>query len=180
MSGTRRSLMATRRKTAVFHSFFPHVSEVAQSDFRRRDSTALFQGLIVFVSIHPWLKHEIFTVSLMSLRTWRSEPFRVITQRYTSLFRRSTKRGHQSKRIPSWMSKHPMLLSAAAARRPRFLLIRLVRSQNLKLFLNRLRGRRSVNSHEKRLTVSERSSYLLLVLCVFFFFSTSWDTHAML
>ena len=28
-------------KTAVFHSFFPHVLEVAQSDYTRRDSTAL-------------------------------------------------------------------------------------------------------------------------------------------
>ena len=28
-------------QTAVFHSFFPHVLEVAQSDHTRRDSTAL-------------------------------------------------------------------------------------------------------------------------------------------
>ena len=27
--------------TAVFHSFFPHVLEIAQSDYTRRDSTAL-------------------------------------------------------------------------------------------------------------------------------------------
>ena len=29
------------RKTAMFHSFFPHVLEVAQPDYTRRDSTAL-------------------------------------------------------------------------------------------------------------------------------------------
>ena len=29
------------RKTAVFHSFFPHVLEIAQSDYTRKDSTAL-------------------------------------------------------------------------------------------------------------------------------------------
>ena len=28
-------------KTAVFHTFFPHVLEVAQSNYTRRDSTAL-------------------------------------------------------------------------------------------------------------------------------------------
>ena len=28
-------------KTAVFHSFFPHILEVAQSDYTRRDATAL-------------------------------------------------------------------------------------------------------------------------------------------
>ena len=28
-------------KTAVFHSFFPHVLEVARSDYTRKDSTAL-------------------------------------------------------------------------------------------------------------------------------------------
>ena len=40
-------------KTAVFHSFFPYVLEIAQSDYTRRDSSAvgtyaLCQGLIVF------------------------------------------------------------------------------------------------------------------------------------
>ena len=29
------------RKTAMFHSFFPHVLEIAQPDYTRRDSTAL-------------------------------------------------------------------------------------------------------------------------------------------
>ena len=80
-------------KIAVFHSFFPHVLEVAQSDYTRRDSTAF--GVIrtlsridrIFLSIYPWLKHEIPTVTLMSLRTWGCEPFRVITQQYASSFR---------------------------------------------------------------------------------------------
>ena len=40
MFGTRHSPMDPG-KTAVFHSFFPHVLEVAQSDYTRRDSTAL-------------------------------------------------------------------------------------------------------------------------------------------
>ena len=56
-------------KTAVFHSFFPHVLEVAQSDYTRRDSTAL--GVIrtlsmiarYFLSIYLWLKHGISMVT---------------------------------------------------------------------------------------------------------------------
>ena len=77
-------------KTAVFHSFFPHVLEVAQSDYTRRDSTAL--GAIrtlsridrIFISIYPWLNYEIPIATLMSLRIWGSKPFRVITQQYAS------------------------------------------------------------------------------------------------
>ena len=77
--------------TAVFHSFFSHVLEVAQSEYTRRDSTApsyvLFQELIEFLSICPRLKPETSIVTLMSLRTWGRKPFRVITQQYASSFR---------------------------------------------------------------------------------------------
>ena len=73
MFGTKNSPMAG--KTAVFHSFFPYVLEVAQSDYTRRDATAL--GVIrtlswidrVLINL-PWLKHEISIVFLMFLRTW--------------------------------------------------------------------------------------------------------------
>ena len=61
-------------KTAVFHSFFPYVLEIAQSDYTRRDSSAL--GVIRtlsrtdrFLSIYPWPKHVISIALLMSLRT---------------------------------------------------------------------------------------------------------------
>ena len=79
-------------KTAVFHSFFTHVLGVAQSDYTRRDSTALgvirtLSRIDRFLSIYPWLKLEIFIATLMSLRTWGSKPFRVITQQYASSFR---------------------------------------------------------------------------------------------
>ena len=43
-------------------------------------SYALSQGWIVYLSIYPWLKHEIFTVTLMSSSIWRIGPFRVSTQ----------------------------------------------------------------------------------------------------
>ena len=70
------------KKTAVFHSFFPHVLEVAQPDYTRKDSTAL--GIIrtlsrIFFTIYPWLEQETSTVTLTSSITRRIGPFRVIT-----------------------------------------------------------------------------------------------------
>ena len=54
-------------KTAAFHSFFPCVLEVAQSDYTRRDATALgvtrtLSSIDSILSIHPWLKHDISIV----------------------------------------------------------------------------------------------------------------------
>ena len=80
------------RKTAVFHSFFPHVLEVAQSDYTRRDSTAL--GVIrtlsridrIFINL-PMAEHESSIVILMSSRTWGLGPFRVTTQQYALSFK---------------------------------------------------------------------------------------------
>ena len=77
-------------KTAVFHSFFPHVLEVAQLDYTRRDATAL--GAIRTLSridrifiIYPWLNHEISIVILMSLRTSGRKLFRVTTLQYAQI-----------------------------------------------------------------------------------------------
>ena len=50
-------------------------------------SYALFLGLIVFLSIYPWLKLEISIVILMSLRTSGRKLFRVTTLQYASSFR---------------------------------------------------------------------------------------------
>ena len=52
------------RKTAVFHSFFPHVLEVAQSGYTRRDSTALgvrrtLSRIDRIFSIYPWLSTRV-------------------------------------------------------------------------------------------------------------------------
>ena len=41
MSGTRHFTDGDPRNTAVFHSLFPHVLEIAQPDYTRRDSTTL-------------------------------------------------------------------------------------------------------------------------------------------
>ena len=90
--GTRPVTKGDRRKTAMIHSFFPHVLEIAQPDYTRMDSTAL--GIIRtlsridhIVSIYLSLMHQIFTATLMSLRTWGAGPFRVITQQYVLSFK---------------------------------------------------------------------------------------------
>ena len=62
--------MITREETPQFLGSFVHCRE-----------------LIVFLSICPWLKHEIFIVILMSLRTWRRKLFRLITLQYASSFK---------------------------------------------------------------------------------------------
>ena len=74
-------------KTAVFHSFFPHVLEVAQFDYKRRDATAL--GIIRAQSridrillIYLWLRREIFTAIPKSSRILGRKPFRVIMLQY--------------------------------------------------------------------------------------------------
>ena len=69
-------------KNAVFHSFFPHVLEVAQSDYNRRDATAL--ASIVSLSIYLWLKHVISVALLMFLRTSERKLFRVTMLQYAS------------------------------------------------------------------------------------------------
>ena len=92
MSGTRHSPMVTRERlpcsTHVFHVSLRLLNLITRGGTPQPlGSYALYQGLIVFLSIYLWLKHEIFTVTPMSSRTWgRIGPFRVITQQYASSF----------------------------------------------------------------------------------------------
>ena len=66
-------------KTAVFHSFFPYVLEIAQSDYTRKDSTSL--GIMRTLSridrMYLWLRRETFVATPMSSRIWGTGPFRV-------------------------------------------------------------------------------------------------------
>ena len=61
-------------KTAVFHCFFPHVPEVAQSDYMRRDSTALGDTRTLSRIDHIFINlpkaEGMSIVTLMSLRIW--------------------------------------------------------------------------------------------------------------
>ena len=87
------------RKTAVFHSFFPHVLEIAHSDYTRRDSTAL--GIIRTLS-----RIDLFFINLP---TAEARVFHCYSHVFENLGNQTmpspTIRGHQSKRIPSWMFK---------------------------------------------------------------------------
>ena len=100
-------------KTALFHSFFPYVLEVAQSDCTRRESTAL--GIIrtlsridrIFINL-PMTKARDFHCSSHVDENLgkKNVPSDYAAVRLVIL--KPTHRGDQNKRIPSWMSKHPM------------------------------------------------------------------------
>ena len=75
----------------MFLSFFPCILEIAQSDYIRRDSSALgvmrTPSRIDRIFIKLCQKNEIFTVTLMSATTWGIGPFRVTSQQYASSFK---------------------------------------------------------------------------------------------
>ena len=76
--------------TPVFHSFFPTVLEVAQSDYTRRDATAL--GVIrtlsridrIFINLPMAEAHVMSTARLMLVRTLGRKLFRVTMLQYAS------------------------------------------------------------------------------------------------
>ena len=132
------------------------------------------QELIVSLSIYLWLKHEISTATLVSLRIWRSGPFRVITQQCDSLFKSQQFEDTRPNAFQAECPKFPFSVqfSNGFTTTTVFLLIRSVHSQDSKLFLRAPRNWRFVNSHGRHLTT--------LLLCVLSQKSTSWDAHAML
>ena len=75
------------RKTAMFHSFFPHVLEIAQPDYTRRDSTAL--GILrtlsridrIFINLTMAEARDFHCYSHV-FENLGTGPFRVITQQY--------------------------------------------------------------------------------------------------
>ena len=75
MSGSRHSPMATRERlpcsTHSFHTSLRLLNMITRVGTPQPlGSYALFQGLTAFKSINQRLKHDIFTVTLMSSRTW--------------------------------------------------------------------------------------------------------------
>ena len=152
-------------KTAMFHSFF-HMSLRLPNLITREEtpqplgSYTLFQRFIAFfLKKILWLRHEIFTAIPMSSRTWESEPFRVITQQYASSFKSPQIEDTRANVFPAGRPNIPFSVTCCSFTMTTvFLLIRLVRSQSLKLFLTRLRSRRVVGSHGRHPTVSVRSS----------------------
>ena len=104
------------RKTAMFHSFFPHVLEVGQPDYTRRDSSAL--GIIRTLSR---IDRIVINLPMAEARDFHcySHVFENLVNRTIPsdhaavrlVIERPTPRRHLSKRIPSWMSKHPVVCS---------------------------------------------------------------------
>ena len=103
-------------KTAVFHSFFPYILEVAQSDYTRRDSSAV--GNIrtmsridrIFINF-PMAEARDFHCSSHVVENLGKKTIPSDHAAVRLVIQEPTKRGHQSKRIPSWMSKHPIFCS---------------------------------------------------------------------
>ena len=117
ISGTRHSPMATRERLHCFISFFfPHVLEIAQPDYTRRDSTAL--GIIRTLSR---IDRIIINLPMAEARDFHcySHVFenlgnRTIPSDHAALrlvIQKPTNRGQQGNRIPRWMTKHPVFCS---------------------------------------------------------------------
>ena len=103
-------------KTAVFHSFFPYVLDFAQCDYTRRDATAL--GVIRTLSridrIFNNLPMDEARDFHCSSHVFENLGKKTIPSDHTAVrltIQKPTNRRHQSKRIPSWMSKHPIFCS---------------------------------------------------------------------
>ena len=101
------------RKTATFHSFFPHVLDIAQPDCSRRDSTAL--GIIrtlsridrIFINLHMAEARDFHCSSPV----FENLVNRTIPSDHAAVrlvIHKPTNWEQQCKRIPNWMSKHPV------------------------------------------------------------------------
>ena len=101
-------------KTAVLHSFFPYVFEIAQSDYIRRDATVLgvFHTLSridrIFIKL-PMAEARDFHCSSHVVENFEKKTVPSDHAAVRLVIQKPTHRGHQNKRIPSWMSKHHIL-----------------------------------------------------------------------
>ena len=97
----------------MFHSFFPHVLEVAQFDYTRRDATAL--GVVrtlssidrIFYKL-PMAEARDFHCSSHVVENLGKKTIPIDHTAIRLVIQKPTHRGHQNERIPSWMSKHHM------------------------------------------------------------------------
>ena len=100
-------------KIAVFHSFFLYVLEVVQSDYTRRDATA--HGIIrtlsridrIFINLRMAEARD-FHCSFHVVENLGKKTFPSDHAAVRLVIQNPTHRGHENRRIPSWMSKHPM------------------------------------------------------------------------
>ena len=152
-------------KTALFCSFFSHVLEIAQPDFTRRASTVdgttrtLSRIDRAFINL-PMAKARDFHCYS---HVWENLGERSIPSDHAAVrvvIQKPTVWGHHSKRIPSWMSKHPVFCSILKRLHDDdvFHLTRLVRSQNSKFLLERLSSRRFVVHSQTSTLFSKRQA----------------------
>ena len=130
------------RKTAMFHSFFPHVLEVAQSDYTRRDSTAL--GDIrtlskidrIFINLPMTEKHVIPIALLMLTRTSGRKLIRLTMLQYASSSRNLLVEDTTTNVFPAGCPNIPFLVLCCSSimTTTDSLLTRLVHLQSLRLF----------------------------------------------
>ena len=93
----------------MFHPFFPHVLEIAQPDYTRKDSTAL-----KIIRTLQRIGRIFINVPMAEARDFHYCPHvfenlgnRTIPSDHAAVrlvIQKPTTRGHQSKRIPCWMS----------------------------------------------------------------------------
>ena len=116
MFGTNHSPRATQeRLQCSILSFFPYVLEIAQSDYTRRDSSALWVirtlSKIVRILINlPRAEARDFHCSSHLVENLGKKTIPSDHAAVRLVIQKPTSRGHQSKRIPSWMSKLPIFL----------------------------------------------------------------------
>ena len=100
-------------KSALFHSFFLRILEIAQPDFTRRDATA--DGTIrtlsridrAFINL-PVAEARDFHCYSPVLENLRKRSIPSDRAAVRVVLQKPTTRSHQGKRMPSWMSKHPV------------------------------------------------------------------------
>ena len=112
-------------KTVMFHPFFPHVLEIAQLDYTRRDSTAL--GIIrtlsridrFFINL-PMAEARDFHCYSHVFENLGNQTIPSAHAAVRLVIHKPSNREQQGKRIPCWMSKTSCLLfySEAASRWP--------------------------------------------------------------
>ena len=128
-------------KTALFHSLLPHVHEIPQPDYTRRDSTSLgimrtltrIDRILINLPMAEARDFHCYSHVFENL----GNPFIPSEQAAVRLvIQKPTNRRHQSKRFPCWMSRHLVccfLLQLTTDILP----TRLARSQISKLFLKK-------------------------------------------
>ena len=120
MFGIRLSPTVTRERLPYFVYFLTFLrlpNLITPGETPQSMLYARCPGLIERSSIFPWLKRAIFIATSMFLRTWRkiSIPSDHAAVR---VIQKPTIRGHEGKRIPSWMSKHPVFCAILKRRSP--------------------------------------------------------------